>query len=128
MSIISLSIPSALLEKIDAQIKEQGYANRSEIVRQALRSYLSEAKRLEDLKGNITTTITVIYQKGTKTGQITDSQHHFNNLVMTFLHTHIADAGCIEVIVAKGEAQIMRDFIKTLKTNRQVSEVKVTLL
>lgn len=128
MSIISLSIPNALLEKIDAQIKEQGYANRSEIVRQALRSYLSEAKRLEDLRGNITATITVIYQKGAKTGQITDSQHHFSNLVMTFLHTHIEDAGCIEVIVAKGDAQIMRHFITTLKTNRQVSEVKVTLL
>jgi CopG family transcriptional regulator, nickel-responsive regulator len=128
MSIISLSIPNSLLEKIDAQIKEQGYANRSEIVRQALRSYLSEAKRLEDLKGNITATITVIYLKGAKTGQISDSQHHFNNLVMTFLHTHIEDAGCIEVIVAKGDAQNMRDFITTLKTNRQVSEVKVTLL
>jgi CopG family transcriptional regulator, nickel-responsive regulator len=128
MSIISLSIPSALLEKIDTQIEEQGYANRSEIVRQALRSYLSEAKRLEDIKGNITATITVIYQKGAKTGQITDSQHHLNNLVMTFLHTHIEDAGCIEIIVAKGDAHIMRDFIKTLKTNKQVSEVKVSLL
>jgi CopG family transcriptional regulator, nickel-responsive regulator len=128
MSIISLSIPKPLLEKIDNYIKEQGYANRSEIVRQALRTYMSEAKRLEELKGNITATITIIYQKGAKTTQNTDSQHHFSNVVLTFLHTHIEEAGCIEVIVAKGDAETMKKFITSLKTNRQVSEVKVTLL
>lgn len=129
MSIISLSIPKPLLEKIDTYIKEQGYANRSEIVRQALRAYLSEAKRLEELKGNITATITIIYQKGAKTTQTTSSsQHHYSNIVLTFLHTHIQEGYCIEVIVAKGDCQTMKEFIKTLKTNRQVAEVKVTLL
>jgi CopG family nickel-responsive transcriptional regulator len=129
MSIISLSIPKPLLEKIDTYIKEQGYANRSEIVRQALRAYLSEAKRLEELRGNITATITIIYQKGAKTAQTTSSnQHHYSNIVLTFLHTHIEEGYCIEVIVAKGDCQTMKEFIKTLKTNRQVAEVKVTLL
>jgi len=128
MSIVSLSIPKPLLEKVDNYIKEQGYANRSEVVRQALRAYMSETKRIEELEGNITATITIIYQKGGRTGQITDSQHHFSNIVHTFLHTHIEEAGCIEVIVAKGEAQTMKNFITALKTNRQVSEVKVIIL
>lgn len=128
MSIISLSIPKALLEKVDNYIKEQGYANRSEIVRQALRTYISEAKKLDDLRGNITATITIIYQKGAKTGQQTDSQHHFSNVVLTFLHTHIEEGYCIEVIVARGEAQLMKAFITSLRASKQVSEVKVTLL
>ena len=128
MSIISLSIPKPLLEKIDTYIKEQGYANRSEIVRQALRAYISEAKRLEELKGNITATITIIYQKGHRTGQMADTQHHYSNVVLTFLHTHIEEGICIEVIVAKGDAQTMKRFITALRANRQVSEVKVTLL
>ena len=128
MSIISLSIPKPLLEKVDNYIKEQGYANRSEIVRQALRTYISEAKKLDDLKGNITATITIIYQKGAKTGQQTDSQHHFSNIVLTFLHTHIEEGYCIEIIVARGDAQTMKAFITTLRTSKQVSEVKVTLL
>jgi CopG family transcriptional regulator, nickel-responsive regulator len=128
MSIVSISIPKPLLEKVDTYVKEQGYANRSEVVRQALRTYISEAKRLEEVKGNITATITIIYQKGHRTGQNSDSQHHFNNLVLTFLHTHIEEGYCIEVIVAKGEAQTMKNFINSLRTNKQVSEVKVTLL
>jgi CopG family nickel-responsive transcriptional regulator len=128
MSIISLSIPKALLEKVDNYIKEQGYANRSEIVRQALRTYISEAKKLDDLKGNITATITIIYQKGAKTGQQTDSQHHFSNVVLTFLHTHIEEGYCIEVVVARGDSQTMKAFINSLRASKQVSEVKITLL
>lgn len=128
MGIISLSIPANLLEKVDEYIKEQGFANRSEIVRQALRAYVSEGKRLNDLKGEISATITIIYQKRSRTGQIAGIQHNYNNIVLTFLHTHIEEGHCIEVIVAKGDAQIMKSFISALKTNKQISEVKVTLL
>ena len=128
MSIVSLSIPKPLLEKVDNYIKEQGYANRSEIVRQALRAYISEGKKLDELKGKVTATITIIYQKGARTGQITDAQHHYNNAVLTFLHTHIEEGYCIEIIVAKGDAQVMKAFIATLRTNKQISEVKVTIL
>jgi metal-responsive CopG/Arc/MetJ family transcriptional regulator len=48
--------------------------------------------------------------------------------VLTFLHTHIEEGYCIEVVVAKGYAKTMKEFITALRANRQVSEVKVTLL
>jgi len=128
MSIVSFSIPRSLLEKVDNYIKEQGFANRSEVLRQAIRAYISEGKRLSELNGKTTAIITVIYQKGAKTGQIADVQHRYGNIVLTFLHTHIEEGYCIEIIVAKGDAQIMKAFIATLKINKQISEVKVTLL
>lgn len=128
MSIISLSIPKALLEKVDGYIKEQGYANRSEVARQALRSYISEARKIDELKGKVVATITVIYRKDANTGQIAHAQHSYSNIVLTFLHTHIEEGYCIEIIVAKGDAQIMKSFISAMKANKQISEVKVTLL
>jgi CopG family nickel-responsive transcriptional regulator len=128
MSIVSLSIPKQLLEKVDAYIKEQGYANRSEVLRQALRTYMSEAKKLDELKGTIAATITIIYHKGADTARNADNQHHFSNVVLTFLHTHIDEGYCIEVVVARGEARLMKAFISSLRANKQVSEVKVTLL
>lgn len=128
MSIVSLSIPKSLLEKVDSYIREQGFANRSEVIRQALRAYISEGKRLEELKGKITATITIIYQRGARTGQIADAQHGYSNIVSTFLHTHIEEGYCIEIIVAKGDAQVIKAFIAALKANKQISEVKVTLL
>jgi len=128
MKIISLSLPKSLLDKVDEYIQQQGFANRSEVVRQALRFYMSESRRLEELQGRITATITLIYRREAKRGQITDLQHSFSGAVLTFLHTHVEADSCIEIIVARGEAQTIRALIQAMKSNKQISEVKVTIL
>lgn len=128
MGVVSVSIPKSLLEEVDRYTREQGFANRSEIIRQALRAYMSEGRRLGETRGEITATITIIYHKGARTGQIADIQHIYSDIVLTFLHTHVEKAYCIEIIVARGDSQVMKKFISALKSNKQVSEVKVTLL
>jgi len=128
MNIISLSLPKTLLDKVDEYIRQQGFANRSEVVRQALRSYMSESKRLEELQGRITVIITLIYRREARRGQITDLQHSYSDAVLTFLHTHVEADSCIEIIVARGAAQVLRSLIQALKSNKQISEVKVTML
>jgi CopG family nickel-responsive transcriptional regulator len=128
MNIISLSLPKSLLDKVDEYIQQQGFANRSEVVRQALRFYMSESRRLEELQGRITATITLIYRREARRGQITDLQHSYSNAVLTFLHTHVEADSCIEIIIAKGDAQTVRSLIQALKSNKQISEVKVTIL
>jgi CopG family nickel-responsive transcriptional regulator len=128
MSIVSLSIPRNLLEKVDQYAKEQGFANRSEIIRQALRAYMSESKRLDELQGRITAIITIVYRREAKRSQITDVQHNFGPAVLTFLHTHIQEGYCVEIIVARAEAQVIRALIQALKANEQISEAKVTIL
>ena len=128
MGVVSVSIPKSLLEEVDRYSREQGFANRSEIIRQALRAYMSEGKRLGEARGEITATITTIYHKGARTGQIADIQHSYSDIVLTFLHTHVEKGYCIEIIVARGDSQVMKKFISALKSNKQVSEVKVTLL
>ena len=128
MSIVSLSIPKTLLEKVDRYIKEQGFANRSEIIRQALRAYMSESRRLSELQGKITAIITIVYRREAKRSQITDVQHDFGPAVLTFLHTHIQEGYCIEIIVARGAAQVITALVQALRANKQISEVKVTIL
>jgi CopG family nickel-responsive transcriptional regulator len=128
MSIISLSLPKSLLDRVDEYIQQQGFANRSEVVRQALRSYMSESRRLEELQGIITVIITLIYQREAKRSQITSLQHGYGGAVLTFLHTHVEADSCLEIIVAKGDAQTIRSLIQGLKSNKQISEVKVTIL
>ena len=128
MSIVSLSIPKILLDKVDSYLKEQGFANRSELIRQALRAYLSESKRLSELQGRITAIITIVYRRQARRDQIMDVQHKFGPVVLTFLHTHIEEGNCIEIIVARGEAQAIKSLIEALKSNEQISQAKVTIL
>jgi CopG family nickel-responsive transcriptional regulator len=128
MSIVSLSIPKDLLEKVDSYLREQGFTNRSEIFRQALRAYISESRKLSELQGKLTATITIIYKSEARTGQIADIQHEYSSVIATFLHTHVEQGYCIEIIVAKGAAQTIKALITALRANKQVSEVKVTIL
>ena len=128
MSIISFSIPKTLLEKVDSYLKDQGFANRSELIRQALRAYLSESKRLNELQGRTTAIITIVYRRQARRDQIMDVQHKFGPVVLTFLHTHIEEGNCIEIIVARGEAQAIKSLIEALKSNEQISQAKVTIL
>ena len=64
MSIISISLPTDLLEELDAILGENKSANRSEVLRQAVRSYITEYKELDNVEGNIIATVSVLSLKG----------------------------------------------------------------
>jgi len=128
MSIISFSIPKSLLKKVDQCVKEQGFANRSEIIRQALRAYILEGRNLNELQGRITAIITIVYQREAKRNQITDAQHNFQPVVLTFLHTHIQEGYCVEIIVVQGDAQVIKALVQALKANEQIAEAKVSII
>jgi CopG family nickel-responsive transcriptional regulator len=128
VTIISLSVPEKLLKKIETSIIEQGFANRSEIVRQALRSFIMESRSLKELEGEIAASITIIYERKTTKGQISEIQHIFGNIISTFLHAHIDEDHCLEVIVVKGDADTIRKLVEAFRTNEQINQIKVSIL
>jgi len=128
MTVISVSVPEKLLEHVENSIKEQGFANRSEIIRQALRAFIRESKSLRELEGQIAASITIIYERGARKGQISEIQHSFGNIISTFLHAHIEEDYCIEVIVVKGEAEKIRKLVEAFRTNEQINQIKVSIL
>jgi CopG family nickel-responsive transcriptional regulator len=128
LTVVSLSVPDTLLEQVDSIIKERGFASRSEIVRQALRLFLKEDVRIEEIKGETMATITIIYREKADRARLLDAQHVYSGLVSTFLHAHIHEGYCLEVILLKGQAQIIRKFVYTLRSNEQITQIKVAVL
>jgi len=128
MTIISVSVPEKLLQRVETSIKEQGFANRSEIIRQALRTLITESRSLKELEGEITASITIIYKRESKKGQISEIQHSFGNIISTFLHAHIDEDHCLEVIVVNGEADTIRKLVEAFRTNEQINQIKISIL
>ena len=128
MTIISVSVPEKLLERAESFSKEQGFSNRSEIIRQALRTYISESKNINELAGEIAASITIIYERETTKGQISEIHQSFGDIISTFLHAHIDEDYCLEVIVVKGEAETIRRFVDAFRTNEQISQIKVSIM
>lgn len=128
VTVISVSVPEKLLERVENSIREQGFANRSEIIRQALRTFIMESRSLRELEGEIAASITIIYKRGVKKGQISEIQHSFGDIISTFLHAHIEEDYCLEVIVVKGEADTIRKLVDAFRTNEQITQIKVSVL
>ena len=84
MPIISVSVPENLLERVQNSIREQGFANRSEIIRQALRALVLESRNLRELEGEIAASVTIIYKRGAKNRQISEVDFQLFDIVLLF--------------------------------------------
>ena len=128
MSIISLSLPTELLEELDSVLGEQKSATRSEVLRQALRSYLNEYRKLDELKGNVIATISVFYNKEEKNEELFKLQHEFSDMITAYLHSHLTETSCLEVMVIKGSSKRLKQLIDGLKANKPVKQIKFSIL
>lgn len=128
LTVVSLSVPEKLLERVDRSVKEHGFASRSEIVRQALRSFLEEDAILQQLKGKVVATITVIYERSTNREKISNIQHEYGEIISTFLHSHLSEQYCLEVLVVSGEAHNIQKLVDRFKTNEEIRQIKIVIL
>jgi CopG family nickel-responsive transcriptional regulator len=127
MVVISLSIPNELLNELDTVLGREWYASRSEVVRQAVRKYISEYRELDVLKGEAIATVTVLYEKMNKGGELT-LQHEFDDIVTAYLHSHLAEKSCLEVMVVKGSCKRLKNLIDGLKANKHVKQLKLSVM
>ena len=128
VEIISLSLPEELLEELDDVLGKEHSATRSEVIRQAVRNYLSEYNKLDKIKGNVIATITVLYEKTEKNEELFQVQHEFGDMITAYLHSHLTKANCLEVLVVKGSSQRLKNLVDALKANKPVRQIKFSVM
>lgn len=128
MEIISLSLPEKLLKELDGVLGEEHSATRSEVIRQAVRNYISEYNELDNVKGNVIATITVLYEKAEKNEELFQVQHEFSDMITAYLHSHLTDENCLEVLVVKGPSMRLKNLIDGLKANKPVKQIKFSIM
>ncbi len=128
MEIISLSLPEELLKELDHILGEEHSATRSEVIRQAVRNYISEYNKLDNIKGNVIATITVLYEKTEKNEELFQIQHEFSDMITAYLHSHLTGEHCLEVLVVKGSSQRLKNLIDGLKANKPVRQIKFSVM
>jgi len=114
-----VSIEPDLLKKFDKIIKKEGYANRSEAIRDLVRRDLIREEN-KDPNAESIGTLTMIYDHhtGNLTNKLLDLQHDHTKEILSTTHIHIDHNNCLEVLVLKGKTgkiQKLADNIKSLK-------------
>ena len=99
----SVSLPSSLLETLDAEMIEQGYSSRSEFVRDLIRDRLAQ-NTWEEGEDEAFGVLTILYdhhQRGLAE-KIMEAQHTRLVNVMCTTHVHVTHHDCLEAIILKG--------------------------
>lgn len=107
----SVAMPEELLVQFDRLVARRGLAkNRSEVIRDLVREALVE----EDcaIPGReVMGTLTIVYSHHANDLQskLHKLQHEYVALIVSSMHVHLDADNCLEVIVMRGEAELVQD-------------------
>jgi CopG family transcriptional regulator, nickel-responsive regulator len=123
-----ISMNEQLLDKFDKKIVSQGYANRSEAIRDLIRNRLVELT-WEDDKQEVAGTITLVYDHHVRGlgSLLTELQHESHDLFLSTMHVHLDHHNCLEVLVVKGQAGKVQLVADRLIGTRGVKHGKLTI-
>ncbi len=120
-----VSMDNALIEGFDGLIKEEGYVNRSEAIRDLIRERLVEEEWEED--DEVCGGILLVYDhhKHHLSEKITEIQHHFYKLVISTQHIHMDHDNCMEIISIRGKARDIKNFFNKLRATTGIKQCDI---
>jgi len=101
-----VSLDQRLLESFDLLIAGKGYINRSEAIRDMIRSALVEDQLARVDTTPTVGTVTLVYDHHTRdlSDKLTEHQHSHHDAIVSALHVHLDTHHCLEVVVVRGTA------------------------
>jgi len=116
-----VSLPERLLARFDRQIRQKGYANRSEAIRDLIRQSLVESE-WEQSGGETAAAVVLVYDhhKRGVTEQLTGAQHDHHDNVISTMHAHLDHKNCIEVVLLRGIARVVKHIADKLASAKHV--------
>lgn len=130
---IGVSLEKELLLLFDQLIAEQGYASRSEAIRDLVRRQLSE-ERLRHPESQAVAAVFLVYDHhSTKlTKSLIDLQHtHTSGTslhVISSLHVHLDEHDCLEVIVLRGRVGEINKMAEHILSKKGVKLGRVNIV
>ena len=124
----TVSVPSALAKQLDQMTKEKGYDNRSLAVADLIRAGLVEHRQNVGTQ-EIAGTITLVYDHHKQHVQatLTDIQHDHHKIIISTLHVHLDHHNCLEVLVVRGQAALVKRIADELIAAKGVKHGKLTV-
>lgn len=120
-----VAMPAGLLADFDRLVQDRGYANRSEAIRDLVRSEVLEQK-WEEGGGHVTGILSIVYSHDGGVGDaLTRLQHAHHREIVCTMHVHLDAHRCMEVVVLRGEAMTVRTIADHLSSCRGVEHGKL---
>jgi CopG family transcriptional regulator, nickel-responsive regulator len=124
----SVAIGGELLQKFDRYRETHRYPNRSEAVRGLMRAALIEEVVTSE-EGDAMGVVTLVYDHhaGRVSERLTELQHRHLNRVVTTTHIHLDANRCLEVVLLRGSAKLVRELADGLIGTKGVETGRLVL-
>ena len=123
----TISLDEKLLEDFDAFIKQRSYENRSEAIRDLIRSSFVEKEWQADK--DVVGVISMVYDHHQHKLQekVTEIQHDYHHQIVSATHIHMDHHNCLEVVIVKGQAGSVNELADRLRSLRGVRNCKMAM-
>ena len=125
---ISVSMNKTLVRKLDRMVREKGYDNRSLAIAGMIADSLVEHEReLGDVEAVGTVTLVYDHHKPHVQETLTKLQHDHLHTIISALHVHLDHHNCLEVLVVRGKASLIKSFANRLIGAKGVKHGKLSI-
>jgi len=123
-----VSIDDKLLDKFDVLIAKKGYVNRSEAIRDLIRSMLVD-EDISDPEAESIGTLSLVYNHHASelADKLNDLQHHSYKNIVSTTHIHLDEHNCLEVLILKGKTREVKAIADKLSSIKNVKNGHLTL-
>ncbi|MBI4808600.1 MAG: nickel-responsive transcriptional regulator NikR [Nitrosomonadales bacterium] len=130
MERFTISLDEKLASEFDRLIRERGYLNRSEAVRDMLRGKLETLRVQEKQALYCVASLSYVYNHHERdlAERLTGLQHDHHDLVVATTHVHLDHENCLETVMLRGKTEVVRRFADALIAERGVRHGQVNLV
>jgi len=130
MQRLTITIDDDLVDVVDEFIKTRGYANRSEAIRDLVRSGLQQSSSEVPSSHDCIATLSYVYDHAARElpKRLTQEFHEHHHLAQATLHVHINHDSCLEVTVLKGRSSEVKAFADHVISERGVRHGHVVFM
>lgn len=127
MPIVSLSLNDKILSEIDSLEKSLGFSGRSEVMRAAIRHFITEKDEANSITGKVHAILIATHSESAEE-VISGMTHKFDDIIVTHLHNKTEGEKCLETYIVVGEASRVKAMFKALQSNRKADYVKLIVV
>ncbi len=130
MERFTISLDESLAQEFDTLIRARGYANRSEAVRDMLRSELEKDRLAREDAPYCVASLSYVYNHHERrlAERLTDLQHHAHDLVVSSMHVHLDHDHCLETLFLRGATHEVRSIAEKISAERGVRHAALNLV
>jgi len=130
MQRFTISLDDSLASEFDRLIAERGYGNRSEAVRDLLRSQLDRQRESADPATACVACLSYVYNHHERelAERLLALQHEHHDLTLSVMHAHLDHDHCIETAILRGPAATVRRFADAVIAERGVHHGALNLI